>query len=167
MKKHEITTADSTAVTKADTAPARTLADFETTPRVITPEEEEVLDSVAVSPIASVYLRAFVVTGNNIAACRIVGIDPSTPRKWKERDHHFAAIWADLKEEVVERWNAVAEHRALQGFEERSYDKGRSPAWRAPTGAASAAPFSFLGGGTLAPTPNSACKIGTRRIIYS
>ena len=119
--KHEITT--STEITKPETKVARTLADWEPTPRVITPEEEESLDSVTVSPMAPAYLRALIATGNSIVACSAIGIDPSTPRKWKARDAHFAAILADIRQEIKERWNAVAEYRALHGFEERIYDK--------------------------------------------
>ena len=122
-----VTEGESTAVAtsgdKAGPQIARTLAGWEPTPRVITQEEEELLDSVTVSPMAPVYLRALIATGNSIVACAAVGIDPSTPRKWKRRDAQFAAILADIHEEVVERWNAVAEYRALHGFEERIYDK--------------------------------------------
>ena len=102
---------------------ARTLANWEPTPRVITEEEDELFDSVTVSPMAPAYLRALIATGNSIVACAAIGIDPSTPRKWKARDAHFAAILADIRQEIKERWNAVAEYRVLHGFEERIYDK--------------------------------------------
>ena len=126
MKEHELAVVDGNSTLPEGTQQpetARTLADWEPTPRVITPEEEELLDSVTVSPVAPVYLRELIATGNSIVACAAVGIDPSTPRKWKRRDAHFAAILADIREEIVERWNGLAEHRALRGFEERIYDK--------------------------------------------
>ena len=56
-------------------------------------------------------------------ACAAIGIDPSTPRQWKRKDPHFAAILEGIRQEVVERWQTVAEYRALYGFEERIYDK--------------------------------------------
>ena len=99
---------------------ARSLADWEPTPRVITEAEEDLFDSVTVSPEAPIYLRALIATGNSIVACSAIGIDPSTPRKWKKRDTHFAAILADIREEIVERWRALAEYRARHGFEEKS-----------------------------------------------
>ncbi len=126
MEEHDPTAADGDANALEDTArpeTARTLANWEPTPRVITAEEEELFDSVTVSPIAPAYLRALIATGNSIVACAAIGIDPSTPRKWKARDAHFAAIYADIRQEIKERWNAVAEYRALHGFEERIYDK--------------------------------------------
>ena len=75
-KKEEaaVTEGESTAVaTSGDkTGPeiARTLADWEPTPRVITPEEEELLDSVTVSPAASVYLKALI--GHREQYCRVL-----------------------------------------------------------------------------------------------
>ena len=116
-------TAVATSGNGAGPESARTLADWEPTLRVITEEEGDLLDSVTVSTQAPIYLRALIATGNSIVACSAIGIDPSTPRKWKRRDTHFAAILADIREEIKERWNAVAEYRALHGFEERIYDK--------------------------------------------
>ncbi len=125
MEEHDPTAADGDANALEDAErpeTARTLANWEPTPRVITEEEDELFDSVTVSPSAPAYLRAYTKTGNSVAACSIVGISPSTPRAWKRRDPHFAAIRTDIKEEVVERWNAVCEYRAGKGFEERIYD---------------------------------------------
>ncbi len=88
MKKHQVVVANPTELevtTRPDSKAARTLADWESTPRVITEEEEQLLDSVTVSPVAPHCLRALIATGNSLAACTIVGIDPSTPRKWKQR----------------------------------------------------------------------------------
>ena len=126
MKKNQVVVVNPTeleATTRPDSKAARTLADWEQVPRVITPEEEEVLDAVTVSPIAPIYLRAYIASGNSAFACSVVGIGLSTPRAWKRRDAHFAAVWADIKDEVRERWNGVAEYRALHGFEERVFDK--------------------------------------------
>ena len=125
MKEHQLAVVDGNSTLAEGTEQpetARTLADWEPTLRVITEEEDELFDSVTVSPSAPAYLRAYTKTGNSVAACSIVGISPSTPRAWKRRDPHFAAIRTDIKEEVVERWNAVCEYRAGKGFEERIYD---------------------------------------------
>ena len=106
-----------------DVATARTLAAWEPTKRVISSAEEATLDAVTVSPMAPAYLRALITLGNNVVACAAIGIDPSTPRQWKRKDPHFTAILEGIRQEVVERWQAVAEYRALYGFEERIYDK--------------------------------------------
>ena len=102
---------------------ARTLADWELVPRVITLEDEELFDSCTVSPRAPTYLRELVIYGNSIYACAEMGINPATPRSWKRRCSHFAEILETLRIEIVERWNALAQDRALTGFEERMYDK--------------------------------------------
>ena len=55
MKKNQVTVANPTELevtTRPDTGTARSLADWEPMPRVITEDEEGLLDSVTVSPTA-------------------------------------------------------------------------------------------------------------------
>ncbi|MCH7530661.1 MAG: hypothetical protein IIB36_02735 [Gemmatimonadetes bacterium] len=73
MKEHELAVVDgNSTLPEATERPeiARTLADWEPTPRVITQEEEELLDSVTVSPAASVYLKALI--GHREQYCRVL-----------------------------------------------------------------------------------------------
>ena len=72
MKEHELAVVDgNSTLPEATERPeiARTLADWEPTPRVIT-QEEELLDSVTVSPAASVYLKALI--GHREQYCRVL-----------------------------------------------------------------------------------------------
>ena len=111
-------------VGKTEVTPARTLADYELAPRELTEEEEELFDTFAtLSPNAPTYLRALVKYGNSYFATAEIGIGPSVPRQWKARSPEFATIFATIKIEIAERWNAVAHNKALGGFEDRMYDK--------------------------------------------
>lgn len=102
---------------------ARTLEDYEPYPRVITDEERELFASMEdVSPHAPGYLEAYVRFGNHEAACSGIGIDSSTPRRWKQRRPDFAALREFIKKDVVSRWNTVVQALAMEGFEDRMYD---------------------------------------------
>lgn len=111
------------ALGKALTAEARTLADWEPHPRIIPPEESAAIAEVCkgISPVAAMWVETYIRTGNQAAAASIVGISPHTPKGWRNRHPHLQTIIDSYQEEIRERWNAVAQQKGMQGFNEWQY----------------------------------------------
>ena len=102
---------------------AQTLEDWEPYPYEPTEEDLRIFDSMAhVSPHAPGYLLAFARTGLNTEACRRIGISDSLPRYWKRRHPDLAAMLEDLKEGVRDRWTALGQRKALEGFRDEIYN---------------------------------------------
>ena len=120
------------ALGKALTAGARTLADWEPHPRVIPEGERAAIKMVCkdISPQAAVWLETYIVTGNQSAAAAILGMSPSTPLAWRKRHPPLQALIDGYQEEIRDRWNAVAQHKSMEGFQEWLYGKDGSLAGR-------------------------------------
>lgn len=58
-------------------------------------------------------------------ACDAVGINRSTAWRAREADQTFAKDWDDALQDGIDRAEAAAFHRAVDGFEEPVIDKGR------------------------------------------
>ena len=102
---------------------AQSLDDWEPYPYEPTEEDFTLFDSMAhVSPHAPSYLLAYARTGLNTEACRRIGISDSLPRYWKRRHPDFADLIKDLKEGVRDRWTAVGQRKALEGFRDEMYN---------------------------------------------
>lgn len=58
-------------------------------------------------------------------ACDAVGVNRSTAWRAREADPAFAKDWDDALQDGIDRAEAAAFHRAVDGFEEPVVDKGR------------------------------------------
>lgn len=113
-----------------DKTGARTLADWEPHPRVIPEGELAAIAEVCkdISPQAAIWLETYIRTGNQAAAAAIIGISPSTARAWRHRHPPLQALVDGYQEEIRDRWNAVAQHKGMEGFQEWMYNKDGDPA---------------------------------------
>lgn len=114
-------TAPAPAVGSARTA--KSLDEWEPYPYEPTEDDEKLFASMAhVSPMTPGFLQAFARTGTIAEACRRIGISDSLPRKWRQRHSDFAELLEAQKDCVRDRWNATAQRKAQEGFEERLYN---------------------------------------------
>lgn len=112
------------ALGPAATGSSRTLADWEPHPRVIPDDESEYIREVSkdVAPNAALYVETYLRTGNHSAASAILGMSPSTSRYWRRQHPEYSALFEHYGEEIRDRWNAVAQAKAMEGFQEWMYD---------------------------------------------
>ena len=78
---------------------------------------------VDVSPFCPPYLEGYYATGKKALTCKALGISESLPRKWKQSSPAFALLYDEVEECVNERWSELGDTLAVEGFEERMYDK--------------------------------------------
>lgn len=69
------------------------------------------------------FLEEFEKTALVIEACRRADVARSTVYERRKTDKEFAAAWQEIEDNVVERMEAEAHRRAVDGVERRSYDK--------------------------------------------
>lgn len=72
---------------------------------------------------APAFLEAFEATGLVIEAAQRAGVARSTVYKHRAEDEEFATAWQELEDDVVERMEAEAKRRAVEGVPRKSYDK--------------------------------------------
>lgn len=73
------------------------------------------------------FLAMFARTGNVTESCEAVGIDRrATVYDWQEMDDQFAAGWREAEIVAVERLEAEARRRAVDGERRLKFDKGQA-----------------------------------------
>jgi hypothetical protein len=70
------------------------------------------------------FLEALRLTGNVSKACRVVGIDRTTPYKAREADPDLAAAWDDAIADACDELEAEARRRAM-GYQKPIYWRGQ------------------------------------------
>lgn len=73
--------------------------------------------------VKAVALRAYARYGTITKACKVAGIARWTFHRWIKEDEKFARKFEAAKEVVVERYEAEAQRRALEGVEKLKFDK--------------------------------------------
>lgn len=64
------------------------------------------------------FLEAFALNANVSAAAAAAGIDRSTPYKWQADDPEFKEAWEQAEQQAIDRLEAAAYARAVDGWEE-------------------------------------------------
>lgn len=64
-------------------------------------------------------------TGNITESCRFAGTTRPTVYKHKELDADFAQRWLVSEDEYIERLEAEADRRAVEGIRKKKFDKGQ------------------------------------------